>query len=112
MYVVKEILEGEETFDKSFQVVLIGDEKECDEYIASHPDEIYEDQWEYEETKYKKYESVPGLLWTDTREIYPSTGKFVVEVDINGSIVGGLYSYDSRYTSNDVMNQIKSLLAK
>ena len=106
MYVVKEVLSGEETFDLYCQVVFIGSEHDCDEYVASHKTEEYDDEYYYEKTEYKKYTKIPAMLWSDTRELYPSTGKLIVDIDIEGNHL-------SKYPiDNEVLSEIQALLAK
>ena len=46
------------------------------------------------------------MLWSDTRELYPSTGKLIVDIDIEGNHL-------SKYPiDNEVLSEIQALLAK
>ena len=111
MYVVKHTFtEDDGQFDVVDIVVFIGDETECDEYIASHPDEETETDYYYEKISYRKESSVPGMLWSDMSEVYPSTGKLTIEVDMNGVVLGNVYSYDFRHADADNMSIISGLI--
>ena len=115
MYVVKHTFtEDDGMFDVYDIVMFIGNESECDEFIASHSDDelVTDTDYYYEEISYRKESSVPGMLWSDMSDVYPSTGKLMVEVDTNGVVLGNKYSYDFRHVDADNMSIISGLITE